>query len=189
MHDLFSSLSTILAHLQIYKGTCTNLFCQLFRHCDCGHPPVINPGNVHVALRAQDVQPATGMQVLSLAQRHELRDDVSVAWVPHVLPRHTGHPGVGQNVGVPQPYVTVWKRPMLLGAACMNAFQMYTALMQNPESTASLHAFELACVVLLLMTQGTPAARDVGTPQPWSRNQSCRTSLQNESQYQHEALH
>ena len=63
-----------------------------------------------------------------------------------------------------------------------------------PESTANLHAFELACVVLLLMTRGTPAAQDAGTPQPCpgtkvaERHNKVEASG-NISQYQREALH
>jgi len=36
-----------------------------------------------------------------------------------VLPGDTWQPGVGQDVGIPQTYVTLREWPMLLAAACM----------------------------------------------------------------------
>ena len=65
--------------------------------------------------------------VLPSPHCHELCDDEGVARVPHVLPGDTWQPRVGQDVGIPQTYVTLREWPMLLAAACMGtAFQYAT---------------------------------------------------------------
>lgn len=70
-------------------------------------------------LSTQDLQLATSMKILSLAQCYELCEVAFVSVIRHVLPSHTWEPGVGQNVGITYPYVVSWKRPMLLCTTCM----------------------------------------------------------------------
>ena len=65
------------------------------------------------------------MYVLPSPHGHELCDDEGVARVPHVLPSDTWQPRVGQDVGIPQTYVSLRKWPMLLAAACMRRLFQY----------------------------------------------------------------
>ena len=102
------------------------------------HLPVVYASYIHPPISTQDFQLAASMYVLPLPHCHELFDDEGDARVPHVLPGHTGHPGVGQDVGVPQPYVTLRKWPVLLAAACA---------CRNKHSQMMHTACALACQV------------------------------------------
>ena len=100
-------------------------------------PPVVDFGHIQPPVCTHDLQLATSMNVLSLPEGHELRDDESVSRVPHVLPCHTWQSWVSQDVGIAQAYVALRERPVLLSAACRHVTLLITQNDRNKQTESA----------------------------------------------------